>query len=118
HLSCRQPPVRARSMHIGIRYLLGLTLCFCLGSVVAQAQSPVFTVGQTAGDPADTLELPIDVGGEFAAAQFDLVLGDARLSLDGFNAAALPAGLDLDFALVAPDHLRVVLYQTACLVPT
>ncbi|HSH27939.1 MAG TPA: putative Ig domain-containing protein, partial [Wenzhouxiangella sp.] len=100
-----------------IRCLLGLILCF-FGSAVAQAQSPVFTVGQSAGDPADTLELPIDVGGEFAAAQFDLVLADARLSLDGFNAAALPAGLDLDFALVAPDHLRLVLYQTACPAPT
>ncbi len=105
-------------MHISIRYLPGLALCFCLGSAVAQPQAPVFTVGQIAGDPADMLELPIDVGGEFAAAQFDLVLSEPRLSLNGFTPAALPAGLALDYAIVAPDHLRLVLYQTACPVPT
>src|SRR5699024_9804164 len=104
-------------MQTNIRYLLGLILCLCLGSAVAQPQAPVFTVGQTAGDPADTLELSIDVSGEFAAAQFDLVLSEPRLSLDGFNPAALSTGLALAYEMVAPDHLRLVLYQTACPAP-
>ncbi len=102
-----------------LRHCLCLLLLASSFSVFAQPlpQGPVVTLGNVAGNAGATLNLPIDIDGEFAAVQFELKLDNPDLALTGFSSSSLPAGFVLDFAILGDDHLRVVAYETSCPAP-
>lgn len=93
------------------------TALLLLASLIAPAAAQtVVTVsaGQGQARAGQLVTVPITVAGDFAALQADLVFDTTKLSLDAFTPASQSPGMNVDFVLIEPGHLRVVVYDSTC----
>lgn len=96
---------------------LCIAAALLLGSLTAPAAAQTavtLSAGQAQAQAGQAVGVPITVNGNSAALQADLVYDPTQLSFEAFTPASQPAGVRVDFALLAPGHLRLVMHDSTC----